>query len=112
MTETTATGFLTEADDTTSGHVGGPVVSLEFKLKDIPEMLYTSDDKDEEGKPMPRGEILLRGSGVMVGYYKDLEQTKEVIDKDNWLITGDVGEILPNGSLRIIDRKKNLFKLS
>ena len=48
----------------------------EFKLADIPEMGYTSDDKDSNGNPTPRGEIWLRGHGVILGYYKAEELTK------------------------------------
>ena len=46
------------------------------------------------------------------GYYKRDDLTKDAIDADGWFHTGDVGEIQPNGSLKIIDRKKNIFKLS
>ena len=79
---------------------------------DIPEMKYTSDDKDEEGRSTPRGEIWLRGESVFKGYYKNKEKTEEAISPDGWLRTGDVGMLLPgNNAMRIIDRKKNIFKL-
>ncbi len=42
-----------------------------MKLEDIPEMNYTSDDKDKDGKPAPRGEVCFRGPSIMLGYYKD-----------------------------------------
>ncbi|MBE0651106.1 MAG: long-chain fatty acid--CoA ligase [Bacteroidales bacterium] len=57
------------------------------------------------------GEILMKGPNLMVGYYKDPERTKEVIDEDGWFHTGDIGKI-ENGVLWITDRKKEIFKLT
>lgn len=58
------------------------------------------------------GEILAKGPGLMLGYYKDPELTHKVIDDDGWFHTGDIGEILPEGHLRITGRKKEIFKTS
>ena len=55
------------------------------------------------------GEILVRGGNVMVGYYKEPGKTSEIIDKDGWVHSGDIGAVGTNGQFRIIDRKKELI---
>jgi long-chain acyl-CoA synthetase len=107
MTETACTISLTLPAEYRAGHVGGPIPCCEVKLVDIPEMSYTSADA-----PHPRGEICVRGPTLFSGYYKDAAQTAEILDADGWLHTGDVGEWLAGGRLKIIDRKKNIFKLA
>jgi long-chain acyl-CoA synthetase len=107
LTETSAGSSVTYARDTTTGHVGGPLGCVKWRLKDVPEMSYLSTDK-----PYPRGELCMKGASVFSGYYKRPDKTAEAFDEEGWFRTGDVAMIFPNGSAKIIDRSKNIFKLS
>ncbi len=63
-------------------------------------------------KIAPDGEILCKGPNIMLGYYKEPEMTKAVIEEDGWFHTGDAGLIEPEGQLKITGRKKAIFKTS
>lgn len=87
------------------GTVGVPMTTIEARLESVPEMGYDALAK------VPRGEICLRGNTLFSGYHKREDLTKDTL-VDGWFHTGDVGEWQPDGSMKIIDRKKNIFKLS
>ncbi|KAL3875983.1 hypothetical protein ACJMK2_033876 [Sinanodonta woodiana] len=104
QTEATAGITFSVPGDSATGQVGAPLPGCMVKLVDVPEMdYYAKDDK---------GEICAKGPGVFLGYYKNPEKTEEALDSDGWLHTGDIGMWLPGGTLKIIDRKKNIFKLA
>ena len=105
LTETCGGSFITFPEDKETGIVGGPVHNVKIRLRDIPEMNYLSTDNP------PRGEICFWGPGVMPGYFMNPEKTKECF-VDGWFLSGDVAVIQPNFSVKIIDRAKNIFKLS
>jgi len=105
MTETAAGLAITTKDDNTVGHVGPPISCVEVRLFDVPEMGYLHTNTP------PTGEICVRGHCVFKGYYKNEAATKSTI-VNGWLHTGDIGRWNPSGTLSVIDRKKNIFKLS
>ena len=115
QTENCAGCLLANITDSSYGHLGGPSSACEIKLVDVPELQYTSEDINPlTGVNEPRGEICCRGSILFSGYYKDEEKTREAIDEDGWLHSGDIGTILTThgNAIKVIDRKKNIFKLS
>jgi long-chain acyl-CoA synthetase len=107
MTENSASATSTQPGELEASHVGPPSPNGEIKLVDVAELNYFSTDK-----PYPRGEICTRGPATFSGYLKDEKKTKEAIDEEGWLHTGDIGFIKENGALTIIDRVKNVFKVS
>jgi long-chain acyl-CoA synthetase len=114
LTESTGGISLTSPEDLSlAGHVGGPLPVVEVCLADVPDMEYYSTDSIHgDLRCDGRGEILVRGPGIFKGYYKNDKATKEAITNDGWLRTGDIGLWRPDGQLALIDRKKNLLKLS
>lgn len=106
LTETTAAATIQLPEDRTYSHIGCPLACNEIKLVDVPELNYLSTNTP------PQGEICIRGPNVALGYYKNEEMTREVFDSDGWFHTGDIGQWNPNGTLSIIDRVKNIFKLA
>jgi len=109
LTETCAMACLMDLMDLSVGRVGAPVMACNIKLVNWDEGNYRHTDK-----PNPRGEIVVGGDTVAVGYYKNEEKTAEdfcEMDGRRWFKTGDIGEVDPDGALRIVDRKKDLVKL-
>ncbi|KAG8055991.1 hypothetical protein GUJ93_ZPchr0001g29672 [Zizania palustris] len=106
LTETCAGSFLSLPNQMSMiGTVGPPVPNIDVRLESVPEMDY------DALATKPRGEICIRGETLFSGYHKREDLTKDVL-VDGWFHTGDIGEWQPDGSMKIIDRKKNIFKLS
>ncbi|CAL1273031.1 unnamed protein product [Larinioides sclopetarius] len=104
QTESVAPSTMTFIGDYSVGHVGPPLPCCHIKLVDVPEMEYYAING--------QGEICIKGLNVFQGYLKDPVKTAETIDTEGWLHTGDIGMWMENGALRIVDRKKHIFKLA
>ncbi|XP_071707321.1 long chain acyl-CoA synthetase 4-like [Rutidosis leptorrhynchoides] len=106
LTETCAGSFVSLPNEMSMvGTVGPPVPNLDARLESVPEMNYDALSST------PQGEICIRGDTLFSGYYKREDLTKEVLI-DGWFHTGDIGEWQADGSMKVIDRKKNIFKLA
>ncbi len=90
-----------------------------MKLVSVPDIndkggapYLSKDTTDVHGnKVFGRGEVCVKGHSVSLGYYTLPEKTKEVFDEEGWFHTGDIGQFMEDGSVRIVDRVKNLVKL-
>ncbi|CAF1317974.1 unnamed protein product [Rotaria sordida] len=104
QTESSAMGTATHIVDSSYGTVGTTMCVDEVKLIDVPGTNYRSENN--------QGEICIRGPNIFKGYYGDETKTREAVDEEGWLHTGDIGEWTTDGTLRLIDRNKHIFKLS
>lgn len=110
LTETCAGGTSQLPNQTENGVVGSVISSSEIRLVDWEEGGYRNTDT-----PNPRGEIYIGGGNIAMGYWNMPEKTDEdfkVINGIRYFATGDIGEMTKTGNLKIIDRKKDLVKLS
>lgn len=108
-TETASCITGMDEDDVIPGQVGGPNLGVLLKLQSWEEGGYLITDT-----PFPRGEIIVGGSCVAKGYFKQNQETVGAFfeeDGQRWFRTGDIGEINNDGAIKIIDRKKDLIKL-
>lgn len=138
-TETSAASTLTMSWDLNLGHVGPPIGNAAVRLVDVREMNYFNESADKyddkakavhaAGKAKSGGEVWIGGPGVSPGYYDPSlhglkrglpsngmakKTSEDFFQEDgwNWFMTGDIGSWTERGCLKIVDRRKNMFKTS
>jgi len=119
LTETCAGLTIQDPTDMRCGIVGVPIATCNVKLLSTPGIFdngglpyLSTDTHDVDGNRVHgRGEILVKGTNVSLGYYKMMDKTKEVYKENGFFHTGDIGQFMEDGSIRIVDRVKNLVKL-
>ena len=99
MTELSPVSHVAPVDSQKGGSIGPPLAGTECRIVD-----------PETGEDAERGELWVRGPQVMQGYLNNDEATRETIDGDGWLHTGDVAEMDDEGYYSIVDRLKELIK--
>lgn len=98
LTETAGCLSCTHMNDVVGGHVGGVLACCRMQLRDVPDLgLFTS-------AKLPIGQVCIKGNSVFKGYYNNPKLTAEKIDRDGWLLVGDIATLNPNGSICIVDR--------
>ena len=111
LTETSPVMSVTEYHRQVYGTVGRIIPGIEVAIQDVEtkEMITVqTHDTFDENFECAEGEIIVRGHCVMKGYWNKPEETAEVIDKEGWFHTGDVGRYY-KGNLQITDRIKNML---
>lgn len=88
------------------GCIGFPNMLVTVRIVDIPELGYSVKNNP------PSGELIFKYPGMPICYLNNPEKTKELIDEDGWLHSNDVGQLNPDGSITLIDRKDNLLRTS
>lgn len=107
LTETYAITLCQMTGDLTTGNCGAVMPGTELQLRDLPDMDYLTTDQ-----PNPRGELWIRGKTNFKEYWKNPEATAKSVDADGWFATGDVCTVDAMGRFSVIDRVKNVLKLS
>jgi long-chain acyl-CoA synthetase len=104
LTETSPAATINPLDlPEYNGAIGLPISSTDLVLR---------DDDGNEVTLGQRGEICIKGPQVMAGYWKRPDETAQMIDRDGWLATGDIGVVDERGFVRIVDRKKDMILVS